>query len=238
MQTKTVLWLAIFSMAMGYMESAVVIYLRKIYYPDGFHFPLRPLDANIGLVELFREAATLIMLLGIAILSAKTASMKFASFLFCFAIWDLFYYIFLWIFLGWPVSLFTWDILFLIPVPWVGPVITPCIISLTMIALALSIIYFQRLGFNTRLNVREWMLFSIGSFVVILSFIWDYLRYMHQKAAEISDGHGLLSEMKDYVPSEFNWMLFFVGEFILLLGILLFVSRIKGRRMALNLSSR
>jgi len=226
---------------MGYMESAVVIYLRKIYYPDGFQFPLRPLDASIGLVELFREAATIIMLLGIAILSAKTASMKFASFLLCFAVWDLFYYIFLWIFLGWPVSLFTWDILFLIPVPWVGPVITPCIISITMIALALSIIYFHRLGFNTKLNVREWMILSIGSLVVILSFIWDYLRYMHERSSEISNGfsgeQSLLSEMKDYVPYEFNWMLFFLGEFILFYGIAMFISRIKGKGFALNLSS-
>ena len=89
MQIKTIIWLAIFSIAMGYMESAVVIYLRKIYYPDGFQFPLTPLDAGIGLVELLREVATIIMLFGIATLSAKNTSLKFANFIFCFAIWDL-----------------------------------------------------------------------------------------------------------------------------------------------------
>jgi hypothetical protein len=68
---KTVIWLVIFSIAMGYIESAIVIYLRKIYYPGGFQFPLVALDTSIGLVEIFREAATIIMLLGIGILTAK-----------------------------------------------------------------------------------------------------------------------------------------------------------------------
>jgi hypothetical protein len=40
MKIKTIIWLAVFSMAMGYLESAVVVYLRKLYYPDGFKFPL------------------------------------------------------------------------------------------------------------------------------------------------------------------------------------------------------
>jgi membrane protein implicated in regulation of membrane protease activity len=53
-----------------------------------------------------------------------------------FAIWDIFYYIFLWLLIGWPESFFTWDILFLLPVTWVGPVLAPVINSLTMIVLA------------------------------------------------------------------------------------------------------
>ena len=221
MKIKTIVWLAIFSIAMAYMESAVVIYLRKIYYPDGFQFPLVPLDASIELVEVLREAATIIMLVCIAVLSAKKDSVKFACFIFCFAVWDLFYYFFLWLLLGWPESLFTWDILFLIPVPWVGPVMTPCIVSLTMMLLALSIIYFQRLGVNTKMNVKEWSLLIIGSFVIVLSFVWDYLEYLQQqKSSEIN-------EMTNYVPADFNWSLFLTGEFILLFGILLFINRIK-----------
>jgi len=232
MKTKTIVWLTIFSIAMGYMECAVVIYLRKLYYPGGFQFPLVPLDTSIGLVELFREAATIIMLLGVGILSAKTTALRLAHFIFCFAIWDLFYYLFLWIFLGWPVSLFTWDILFLIPVPWVGPIITPCMVSITMILLSLSIMYFQRLGVDTRLKVKEWGLFSLGSLVVILSFIWDYWRYIREvKLSEIanpiSGQHNLFSEIKDYVPVDFNWPLFLTGEAILLYGIILFIHRIK-----------
>lgn len=219
---------------MGYMESAVVIYLREIYYPDGFHFPLAPLDASIGLVEVFREAATIIMLWGIATLSAKTTSLKFATFMFCFAIWDLFYYIFLWIFLSWPQSLLTWDILFLIPVPWVGPVLTPCIISLTMILFALSIFRFQKMGLNTRLKTKEWALLIIGSLVTILSFIWDYLMYINQNKSGITtETTSMLSDMKDYIPSEFNWPVFIIGESILLLGIILFIKRLQ-KQSSLN----
>jgi hypothetical protein len=225
---NTIIWLTIFSIAMGFMESAVVIYLREIYYPGGFRFPLVPLDINIGLVELLREASTVIMLLGIGILAAKKASLRFAYFIYCFAIWDLCYYLFLWLFLGWPESLLTWDILFLIPVPWVGPVIAPCIISLTMIILAMSIIHYQNSGFNSRLNLKEWMLFITGSLVVIVSFIWDYLRYVSRNnIIDETNQQTMLDEIKNYVPVEFNWSLFITGELIILLGIIMFIIRLK-----------
>ena len=113
---------------MGFMETAVVVYLRKIYYPDGFQFPLIPIDADIALVEFLREAATITMLLGIGILTGKTSSQKFAFFIYCFAIWDIFYYVFLKVLLDWPESRFTWDIIILIPEHWVGHEIDPCII--------------------------------------------------------------------------------------------------------------
>ena len=102
--TKKITWLTLFSIAMGFMETAVVIYLRKIYYPSGFQFPLIPVDTNVALVEFLREAATLIMLLAIGILTGKTASQKFAYFIFCFAIWDIAYYVFLKILLNWPAT--------------------------------------------------------------------------------------------------------------------------------------
>ena len=236
---STLIWLTIFSIAMGYMESAIVIYLRELYYPDGFKFPLIPLDASIGFVEIFREAATIIMLVGIGILTGKTAAQKFANFIYCFAIWDICYYFFLWVFLGWPQSLFTWDILFLIPVPWVGPVITPCIVSATMILLAVSIIYFQNLGINTKLKVKEWNLLIGGSFVIILSFIWDYLSYIQTQNSSailtsLTGKQEMLSEIKDYIPTAFNWPLFLLGEGILIYGIIVFVMRL---RLRLRLSN-
>src|SRR5690348_14185303 len=110
------IWLSLFAIAMGFMESAVVIYLRKILYPGGFQFPLMPISNDLAMVEIFREAATMIMLVGIGILAGRSVKEKFAIFIFCFAVWDIFYYVFLKIFLDWPQSLMTWDILFLIPV--------------------------------------------------------------------------------------------------------------------------
>ena len=228
---KIIGWLAIFSIAMGFMESAVVIYLRRIYYPGGFQFPLVALDPSIGLVELVREAATIIMLLGIGILSGKTASLRFAYFMFCFAVWDLFYYVFLWIFLGWPQSFFTWDILFLIPVPWVGPVLAPCIVSITMLLLAMGIIHFQGLGRNTRLNLKEWAMLSVGSFVIIVSFMLDYLRYMGEQSSNIGSVFSSdMSELKGYVPTDFNWALFLTGELIVIFGVVVFFRRVGSGR--------
>ena len=233
-QIKTILWLAIFSIAMGYMESAVVIYLRKIYYPGGFQFPLVPLDASLGLVELLREAATLIMLLGIATLSAKTTSLKFAVFIFCFAVWDLCYYLFLWLFLDWPESLLTWDILFLIPVPWVGPVLAPCIVSMTMLVLAAIIFYFQSSGYNVGLKAREWLLLCAGSMVIVFSFILDYMSYIRKEKIpgileNVSASFQLLDEFSDYIPVDFNWPLFLTGEIILLGTIAMLFLRMKRR---------
>ncbi len=228
----TLLWLLFFSIAMGYMESAVVIYLRKIYYPGGFQFPLVPLEATIGLVEVGREAATIIMLVGIGFLAAQKASLRFAYFLFCFAIWDLVYYFFLWVFLGWPQSLLTWDILFLIPVPWVGPVWAPCLIALTMLLLSLGIIYFQQMRINTRIIGKEWFFLVTGSLVVILSFMWDYLHYTSgdSNSAQnllLTDNEHMLLELESYIPSDFNWELFITGEVVLLTGIILFFNRLR-----------
>lgn len=232
----TLIWLVVFSIAMGFMESAVVIYLRKIYYPDGFQFPLVPLDMEIGIVELFREAATIIMLVGIGILSAKAASLRFAFFILCFAIWDLFYYVFLKIFLDWPESIFTWDILFLIPVPWVGPVITPCIISLTMILLAGAIIHFHVGGKNTKLHWKEWSLLIAGSIVTIYSFILDYLNYINEHPSSGTD-EGMLSDMLHYIPATFNWPIFLIGEAIILSGIVLFMLRMKKQKILSNMNT-
>jgi hypothetical protein len=228
--TNTLMWLALFSLAMGYMESAVVVYLREIYYPDGFKFPLIPIEPRIGLIELLREAATIIMLLGIGILSAQSASLRFAFFIFCFAIWDLFYYIFLKLLIDWPESLLTWDILFLIPVPWVGPVITPCIVSVTMMILALSIVYFHEKGISTKLAVTEWIVLSTGSLVVILAFVWDYLSFIRRanivsKSYSLVEKKYLFDEIANYVPVDFNWSLFLTGEALILAGILIYVRR-------------
>ena len=60
------------------------------------------------------------MLATVGSAAGRTAVGKFAFFLFLFGVWDIFYYIWLKVFLHWPASLLTWDVLFLIPVPWVA----------------------------------------------------------------------------------------------------------------------
>ncbi|UCD35891.1 MAG: hypothetical protein JSU90_03395, partial [Nitrospiraceae bacterium] len=108
-------WLILFSIAMAFVESAVVVYLRAIFYPEGFSFPLSIGTDEKILVEVVREVATIVMLLSIAGLAAHRLWERFACFMICFGIWDVFYYVWLKVLLDWPSSLFEWDVLFLIP---------------------------------------------------------------------------------------------------------------------------
>lgn len=225
------IWLTAFSIAMGFMETAIVVYLRKIYYPHGFAFPLIPVGPDIGLVEFLREAATIIMLVGIGIIAGKNTTQKFAIFIYCFAIWDIFYYVFLKLLLGWPESLFTWDILFLIPVPWVGPVLAPCLVSLTMIVLTGAVIYYQEKGYHAHLKIREWLLFIGGSLVIIFSFMQDYFKYLNMGGSTahmwtLSSKQDMFNEIAHYVPASYNWGLFGLGEAVILFGIIIFIKRI------------
>ena len=229
--SKKIIWLTLFSIAMGFMETAVVVYLRKVYYPDGFAFPLVPIEPNIALTEFLREAATIIMLVGIGILAGKNAAQKFSFFIYCFAIWDLFYYIFLKLLLDWPESWFTWDVLFLIPVPWVGPVLAPCIVSLTMIALAGCIVYLQYKGCEIKIKWREWLLLLGGCFIVMVSFMTDYFAYLNehhfQQIWTLMSKEQMFIEIAAYIPNSYNWSMFWLGEILMILGILLFNRRSK-----------
>lgn len=227
---NTLKWVILFSIAMGVLESAVVVYLREIYYPNGFAFPLKSIIGHIALTEIMREASTLIMLLAIGYLAGTFFTERFAYFILTFAIWDIVYYVFLKILLNWPESLMTWDILFLIPLPWVGPVIAPVILSLMMIVFASLIIYFSRN--NDRINVtpREWFLLVLGSLIVIISFCWDYSafilnQYSLSEAFSITNRDSLLTLSSTYVPDRFTWWPFLLGFGIIISGIGLFTKR-------------
>jgi len=220
--TNKVVWVAIFGIAMGYLESAVVIYLREICYPGGFYFPLKPLHKHLAVVELWREAATIVMLVAIGLLSGRNKAERFAWFLFAFAVWDIFYYVFLYLFLGWPRSLFTWDILFLIPVPWVGPVLAPVLLSLTMIVFALSICRSAENVRKVRFPAGQVWLMVSGSLVVIFSFTRDYIRQEGDFLySNLRRGESLLANLSGYVPEHFSWLIFSVGEALILLAYVL-----------------
>ncbi|HNY09113.1 MAG TPA: hypothetical protein PKO42_04430, partial [Tenuifilaceae bacterium] len=134
------IWVTLFAIAMGLLESAVVIYMRELLYPGGFSFPLSPIPERLAVTELLRELATLVMLVGVGVVAGRNFPERFAWFIFSFGVWDIFYYVFLKLLIGWPTSMLTWDLLFLIPVTWTGPVVAPVAISLMMITLALVIL--------------------------------------------------------------------------------------------------
>jgi len=223
------LWLTFFSIAMGFLETAVVVYLRELYYPQGFDFPLHTIAPRIAVTEFFREIATLVMLLAAGVLTGRNATERFAGFIFSFAVWDIFYYLFLKLLLNWPPSLLTWDILFLVPVTWVGPVIAPCLISLTMILLAVAITYFYEKNQRVKIARREWFWLIIGSLLTVLTFVWDYCRFVlqHFSFSEIwtVPNKKLFDLSLSYVPQSFNWFLFTVSEMVLLLAIFMFFKR-------------
>ncbi len=140
LEYRTLLAVIIISIAMAALESAVVVYLRALFYPDGFTVALKLIDQRILLIEIAREGATLVMLIGIGGLAGINFKDRFAYFLLSFAVWDIFYYVWLKAFIDWPSSVLEWDILFLIPFTWLGPVLAPVICSVTMILLAIVIL--------------------------------------------------------------------------------------------------
>jgi len=222
----TLFWLTVFSIAMGFLESAVVIYLRELYYPHGFKFPLTPIPNRVALVEFSREFATIIMLLAVGILAGQTVTQRFAYFIFCFATWDIFYYIFLKLFLNWPVTIFDWDILFLIPVLWVGPVIAPCILSLTMIAFTVAVVYFHSKIKYAHITLIQWLLLIAGSIVVMVVFMQDYVEYILHKGQSLwtpANQQQLFDDITNYIPQSFNWLLFWVGETLIIFALVLYI---------------
>jgi len=138
------MWLGIlnataYAVAMAYLESAIVVYLRRLYYPQSFNFPLVLIDIPTLLIEVGREAATIVMLATVSMAAGRTRVGKLAYFLYLFGTWDIFYYVWLKVFLDWPASLVTWDVLFLIPVPWVAQVWYPLLVSaLTLLAVSMT----------------------------------------------------------------------------------------------------
>ncbi len=189
--------LLLFGLAFGYLEAAVVGYLRILHEPARRHFyPVRP-SADLFplltleqiraagteqhktlLVEIGREAATMLMLAAIALALACNARQWVAAFAMAFGFWDIAFYAGLKLTLGWPASLFTWDILFLIPVPWVGPVIAPVLVSVAMITAGSWCLWREAAGRPLQIGLRNAAGVLLGALVIVLSFTLDYRNIM------------------------------------------------------------
>jgi len=230
--SEILLWTGLFAIAMAFLESAVVVYLRALYYPEGFLFPLKMMDQRVLLTEIIREAATMVMLLTIGIMTVKDGLSRFAVFIYAFAIWDIFYYIYLFLLLGWPPSLLTWDVLFLIPVTWAGPVIAPVINSFTMIVLAVIILHYRRKEGTFRLTFQEWLLLITGSLIVILAYTRPYLeyilsRYSFSEMLHFSGNTKLIEYAAGFVPVHFSWVTYSFGQLLFFVTIALMIKRMK-----------
>jgi len=186
-----------YAIAMAFLESAVVVYLQRALGIDPRAlFPVRDaaLTGDLALVEVGREAATLVMLGAVGWLAGQSGLERLAWTAVAFGTWDILYYAWLWVFIGWPPSLGTWDLLLLIPVPWTGPVWAPAAISLALVGFGLAAARRLRAGKPVRAGRAQVGAGVTGGLIVVASFCWN--------APLVLDGG---------VPTDFPWPVFAAG---------------------------
>jgi len=166
----------LFAAAMAYVESACVVYLQRALSitPDQL-FPLRGPDivGSLAAIEVGREFATLVMLVTLGCLVGRRWVDRLAWTAVAFGVWDIGYYGWLWLFIGWPHSPGTWDVLFLIPVPWAGPVWAPIVVSMALVGFGLAAARAVAIGRPVLVNRKRAALAIAGGLVVVLSFTLD-----------------------------------------------------------------
>jgi hypothetical protein len=211
-------WLIVvaFAVGMAWVESATVYYLRAMvdriepYQPN----PL-PIRGVLGEVELVREAATLLMLLTVGMLASGTWRKRWGYAAIAFGVWDIFYYVFLRIICGWPRSLFDWDILFLLPLPWWGPVLAPVSIAVLMIVWGTLT---TQAADRTPASSLTWILWTSGGIGIALAlyvFMADALRTVSQGEEAI----------RQVLPTTFDWVSFCVALVLMAAPLAQFRSR-------------
>lgn len=217
---RHVLALVLFGAAFGYLEAAVVSYLRYLqepirqrFYPArpaGDLFPLLtpeqaaaggPQQRKVFFTEIGREAATILMLSAVALTISTNMGHWAAALAVAFGAWDITFYLFLKVLLNWPASLFTWDILFIIPMPWVAPVIAPVLVSAAMILAGTWHLRCETTAKPPRLGTRNWVCLVTGAVVIIISFTLD--------SPNVRAGG---------MPRPFAWPVFAIGMAIGLIG--------------------
>ncbi len=213
-------WLivVVYAVAMAWVEAAVVFYLRTLidriepYQP----YPL-PKFGGLAPAEMVRELATLIMLLTVGWLAGRTWRTRLGYGLIAFGVWDIFYYVFLKAITGWPRSLFDWDILFLVPLPWWSPVLAPVCIATLMVLWGTAVTQFERTPPAPRAEWTWWALAAAGAALVLYVFMADALRV----AGQGDDA------LRNLLPERFNWPLFLVALLLMSAPVAMVLRRIR-----------
>ncbi len=195
------LWLVVvlFAVAMAWVEAASVYYIRVVvdrivpYQPN----PL-PVAGVLGAVELVREAATLVMLVTVGILAGGTWQQRLGYTSIAFGVWDILYYVFLRVMSGWPTSLLDWDILFLLPLPWWGPVLAPVSIAVLLVVWGTFATQASERAAASPLTPTLWALNGLGMGLALYVFMADAVRALPQG----------LEATTQVLPTSFNWPLF------------------------------
>ena len=210
---------AIMAIAMAWLEAAVVMYLRFfIDRIDPYQLDPLPLIAELGEIELVREVATLVMLFCVGWLAGRERYSRLGYFLIAFGLWDIFYYVFLRVMGGWPETILDWDILFLLPLPWWGPVLAPVLVSLLMIVFGSLLSTAE--GRLIRLAWWSWLAVIVGVFLALFVFMQEALEAL-PASIEI---------IRAILPIDFNWWLFCLAIFLLAVPILEVAFRLRTDR--------
>jgi hypothetical protein len=204
-EKRNLVLIGIFSAAFAFVEAMIVYYLRKLYYPDNSLFPLNiDIPSKVIYLEWVREFFTIVMLLVVALLVGKKFKDKFAYFIYGFAVWDIFYYIWLKVTLNWPSYLIEWDVLFLIPIIWISPWFVPVLISLGLIAYAVLLLNYPK----TKVTRKEFIIVLISGAVFVISFIKDYTLMIFKHKGTQAE---LIEKIGSFIPTSYCWTLFILG---------------------------
>jgi hypothetical protein len=217
-------WIAValYAVAMAYVEAAAVLYLRTIYGgidPVGPRSPAFDPLPDFVWIEIGREAATMVMLAAVGYLAARGLAGRIGAFAIAMGVWDIFYYVFLWMFAGWPSSPLAPDVLFLIPLPWWGPVASPILVA-AVIAVAGAAAMARELGDGLpRPRRAEIVAVLAGCGLCLVAFMADALVALLGRGFEAA---------YDTRGGPFPWPMYTVGVLLGSVGLVRGLTRVSG----------
>ncbi len=162
-----------FGLAFGCVEASTVVYLRAtVAQPVGHElFPLFVLSPQLLAIEIVREGCTLLMLAAVACAAGRGWRDRIGAFLLTFGLWDLAYYAALHVMIGWPNSVTDWDILFLIPAPWIAPVWAPAVVAVIFTAVGTYV--FSTAAGQSRYGVSDAIVLLAAAVAVVLACLLE-----------------------------------------------------------------
>jgi hypothetical protein len=191
------LWVSVYAIAMALLEAVVVVYIRGLLQITENHVSL----GSYVRMEIWREAATVVMLVAVGWLSGRKRIDRWAYGLYAFGLWDIWYYIWLKALIRWPVTLLDWDTLFLIPLRWWGPILSPILIAVLICVTAVLAVARVERGGRLAITRARVVSASLGALLALYVFVSDSL-------------HALLQGRLDWAtlrPGPFKWPLFLIA---------------------------
>jgi hypothetical protein len=191
---KRFFWISLYAIAMALLEAVVVVYIRHgLLWTNPAKFAR---VSYIGM-ESWREAATMMMLIAVGWLAGRQKLDRWAYGLYAFGLWDIWYYIWLKVLIDWPETLLDWDTLFLIPVEWRGPVLSPVLIALLICLSSVLAVVRTTRGERLALSPTHIGVILLGGLLALYTFMANALQT------------ALLNQPPPF--EVFNWPLFLVA---------------------------